>query len=227
MARDSISDDTARRVLPSRVAHEIRTPLGVLMGAITQLEGHCDADSAKTIELARRALNQLGRLSDRLSLLARAAGGFADGLEVQPVLAASAMTQAVHVVGESRRRRAVSVNVRGTDVDAKVAADPRMLVAAMAELVDNGLRHAASRVDVGLEVREGQVVLVVDDDGPGLSEETRAALFQPTGAHLRPGGLGVGTWLAAEIVGRFGGHIDAPMVSGITRFELAVPTVRS
>lgn len=222
-----MSDDAARRVLPSRVAHEIRTPLGVLMGAITQLESQCDGDSAKTVELARRALNQLGRLSDRLSLLARAAGGFADGLEVQPVLAASAMTQAVHVIAESRRRRAVTVHVHGADVDAKVAADPRLLVAAMAELVDNGVRHASSRVDISLSVRDDQAVLVVEDDGPGPSEEVRAALFQPTGAHLRPGGLGVGTWLTAEIVGRFGGRVDAPLVSGVTRFELTVPTVRS
>jgi signal transduction histidine kinase len=102
-----------------------------------------------------------------------------------------------------------------------------LLVAAMAELVDNGLRHAASRVDVELTVRDDQAVLVVDDDGSGLSEETRAALFHPAGAHLRPGGLGVGTWLAAEIVARFGGTLDAPVVPGITRFELAVPTVRS
>lgn len=214
------------RVLPSRVAHEIRTPLGVFMGALTQLEATCHAEP-KTIELARRAVAQLTRLSDRLSLLSRALGGFSDGLEVQPVAMAGAMTQAVNLIGESRRRRGVTVHTTGTEIDARVAADPRMLVAAIAELVDNAVRHATSRADVAVSVRDGLAVVTVDNDGPGLDDERRATLFQMTPAHGRPGGLGIGTWLAAEIVGRFSGRVDAPTTPGVTRFELAVPTVRS
>ncbi|HET6583208.1 MAG TPA: HAMP domain-containing sensor histidine kinase [Nannocystaceae bacterium] len=213
-------------MLPSRVAHEIRTPLGVFMGALTQLESQC-ASEPKTFELARRAVAQLARLSDRLSLLARAAGGFADGLEVQPVTMAGAMTQAVNLVGESRRRRGVTVGTAGTEIDARVAADPRLLVAAIAELVDNAVRHATSRVDVSIAVRDGHAIVTVDDDGAGLDEERRQALFQQTPGHGRPGGLGIGTWLAAEIVGRFSGRVDAPVSPGVTRFELSVPTVRA
>lgn len=214
-----------RRVLPSRVAHEIRTPLGVFMGALSQLEAKCE--EPKTIELARRAVAQLSRLSDRLSMLARAAGGFSDGLEVQPIAMASAMTQAVSLIAESRRRRGVTVHTTGTEIDARVAVDPRLLVAAIAELVDNAVRHATSRVDVSVSLRDEVAVVTVDDDGPGLDEERRATLFHTTPAHGRPGGLGIGTWLAAEIVGRFSGRVDAPMAPGVTRFELGVPTVRT
>ena len=230
MARDSAPRDPAhddtRRVLPSRIAHEIRTPLGVLMGAITQLEGQAP-ESAKTLELARRAVVQLARLSDRLSLLSRAAVGFGDGLEVQPVAMASAVQQATNVVLESRRRRGVTLTVTGTDVDARVAADPRLLVAAIAELVDNAVRHASSRVEVAVSIRDDLAIVTVDDDGPGLDDERRELLFQPTPGHGRPGGLGIGTWLAAEIVACFGGRVGAPATPNMTRFELAVPTVRA
>ena len=224
MSRDSSQDD-ARRVLPSRIAHEIRTPLGVLMGAITQLEGQAP-ENAKTLELARRAVAQLARLSDRLSLLSRAAVGFSDGLEMQPVAMGSAVQQATNVVLESRRRRGVTMTVTGTEIDARVSADPRLLVAAIAEIVDNGVRHASSRVEVALSVRDDFAIVTVDDDGPGLDDGRREQLFQATLGHGRPGGLGVGTWLAAEILACFAGRVSAPPTSGMTRFELAVPTVR-
>lgn len=223
--RDPASDDT-RRVLPSRVAHEIRTPLGVLMGAITQLEGQAP-ENAKTLELARRAVAQLARLSDRLSLLSRAAVGFSDGLEVQAVAMGSAVQQAANVVLESRRRRGVTTTVTGTEIDARVSADPRLLVAAIAELVDNAVRHASSRVDVVVSRRDDLAIVTIDDDGPGLDDARREVLFQPTSGHGRPGGLGIGTWLAAEIVACFAGRVSAPVTPNVTRFELAVPTVRA
>jgi signal transduction histidine kinase len=224
MNRDPAEDDT-RRVLPSRVAHEIRTPLGVLMGALTQLEGQVP-ENAKTLELARRAVAQLARLSDRLSLLSRAAVGFTDGLEVQQVAMGSAVQQAANVVLESRRRRGVTTTVTGTDIDARVSADPRLLVAAIAELVDNAVRHASTRVEVGVSIRDGLAIVTIDDDGPGLDEERRAGLFQQTPGHGRPGGLGIGTWLTAEIVACFDGQVSAPATPDVTRFELALPTVR-
>jgi two-component system sensor histidine kinase TctE len=219
------SDDDARRVLPSRIAHEIRTPLGVLMGALAQFQDPNPA-TAKTLELAHRAVAQLARLSDRLSLLSRAATGFADGLEVQPVSIGAAVRQAMQVVQASRRRRGVTVNGPDADVDAHVAADPRMLVAAIAEVVDNAVRYASTRVDVTIAIRDDHAIVTVEDDGPGVDEERRALLFQLSLGPGRPGGLGIGTWLAAEIVGRFGGRIEAPIVDHRTRFELVVPTVR-
>jgi signal transduction histidine kinase len=223
MARDD--DDDTRRVLPSRIAHEIRTPLGVLLGALSQIEP--TSTNTKTLELARRALAQLTRLSDRLSLLSRAASGFADGLEVQPVAIGEAVQQAVQVVQESRRRRGVTVHNEVPPADVRVSADPRMLVAAIAEIVDNAVRHASSRVDVSIAVQDDRAVVTIDDDGPGLDDARRAALFQSSLGHGRPGGLGLGTWLAQAIVTRFAGEVRAPATPERTRFEVLVPTVRS
>lgn len=222
MARDS--DDETRRVLPSRIAHEIRTPLGVLLGALSQIES--TPENGKTLELAGRALAQLTRLSDRLSLLSRAAAGFADGLEVQPVGLGAAVQQAVALVQSARRRRGVTVHHDAPASDAHVSADPRLLVAAIAELVDNAVRHASSRVDVTFTVDGDRAVVTIDDDGPGLDEERREALFQSSLGHGRPGGLGLGTWLAQEIVHRFAGDVRLVATPGRTRFELDVPTVR-
>ncbi len=211
-------------MLPSRIAHEIRTPLGVLMGALSQIEP--TPVNGKTLELARRALAQLTRLSDRLSLLSRAAAGFADGLEVQPVAIGAAVQQAVQLVHDSRRRRGVTVHHEAQPDDAYVSADPRLLVAAIAEIVDNAVRHATSRVDVSFAVKDDRAVVTIDDDGPGLDDARREALFQSSLGHGRPGGLGLGTWLAQEIVQRFEGEVRAPATPERTRFELDVPTVR-
>ena len=101
-----------------------------------------------------------------------------------------------------------------------------LLVAAIAEIVDNAVRHATSRVDVSFAVTDDRAVVTIDDDGPGLDDARREALFQSTLGHGRPGGLGLGTWLAHEIVRRFAGDVRAPATPERTRFELDVPTVR-
>jgi two-component system osmolarity sensor histidine kinase EnvZ len=81
----------------------------------------------------------------------------------------------------------------------------------MTNLVANAANHG-SRVEVTAEEREGSIILTVDDDGPGIPEAEREAVFRPF-YRLDPsrnqdvGGTGLGLTIARDIARRQGGDI--------------------
>ncbi|MEH6379970.1 ATP-binding protein, partial [Streptomyces sp. KLMMK] len=85
----------------------------------------------------------------------------------------------------------------------------------LANLVDNALRHAASRVVItaSLDGAAGRAVLEVTDDGPGIPEEERERVFERfvrlDAARTREsGGSGLGLAIAREIARAHGGGLD-------------------
>lgn len=87
-----------------------------------------------------------------------------------------------------------------------------------------GVGHASVRITAEVTPQGNEIVITVDDDGPGVPPEMREAIFRP-GVSLRPGGSGEGLALVREVVeGELGGRAtceDSP--SGGARFVLRIP----
>jgi two-component system osmolarity sensor histidine kinase EnvZ len=86
-------------------------------------------------------------------------------------------------------------------------------------LVGNAVRHARSRVSVAAEHREGWLSLTVDDDGPGIPDSEREAVFRPfyrldAARNQDDPGTGLGLTIARDIARSHGGEIrleDSPL----------------
>jgi len=89
--------------------------------------------------------------------------------------------------------------------------------AAVLELCENGIKHAAARQDgtaseavVAVTVepadRPGWLAIDVADEGPGIPPEERATLVGDAETPLRHGS-GLGVWLVRFVVEQFGGHV--------------------
>ena len=137
---------------------------------------------------------------------------------------------------EVARRRCGPVAVRLVGPDdggaAVVVRGHRMqLERVVANLVDNAVRHARSRVEVRVErdAASASAVVVVDDDGPGIAVGHRERVFErftrlDEGRSRDAGGAGLGLALVRGIVGRHGGSVvvsDAP--AGGARLEVRLP----
>lgn len=190
--------------LAARAAHALRTPLGVVGGALEQLAGDGAADRARLAELATRSLAQIARIADRLALLERLERG---GPAVsQPASLRSIVATAVDQVTRSRRRRGVEITVVDTGDDAMCSGDATLLAAALAELIDNALRCAKTKATVEVDAPAGAIVIA--NDGPPISATAiegigRARPFSPDRA-----GLGIGLWIAAKILTAHGSSIE-------------------
>ncbi len=99
------------------------------------------------------------------------------------------------------------------------AADPDRLAQVVANLVENALKFATSRISVS--VAEGLSV-AVDDDGPGIATGDLAHVFEPfyqsARAPAREVGSGLGLAIVSELAAAMGGSVRAePLAAGGTR----------
>ena len=107
-----------------------------------------------------------------------------------------------------------------------VSADRDELQRVLSNLVDNGVRHASTRVVLAAGVSAGQALLTVTDDGPGVAPADRERVFDRftrlDDARSRDaGGTGLGLAIVRELLRRSGGTITladaAPDGAGPTR----------
>src|SRR6185312_10026916 len=71
---------------------------------------------------------------------------------------------------------------------------------------------------------EGDVIIDIADDGPGLAPKARENLFRPFASSTRPGGTGLGLAIAREVMRAHGGDIELRESTGLgTLFTLALP----
>jgi signal transduction histidine kinase len=202
---DRLSDAAERqRRFVADAAHELRTPLARIR---TQLEvdgAHpATADPRATSSSVLAETERLQRLVDDLLLLARSDDGAAGLRGAGPV-------DLDDVVAEQAHGRPL-VDCSGV-VPVQITGDRTQLSRAVANVLDNAVRHARTRVTVTLAEVDGAAVLAVADDGPGIPVAARDAVFErfsrlDEARGVDDGGAGLGLAIARDIAVRHGGGL--------------------
>jgi signal transduction histidine kinase len=215
-----------QRAFVSDASHELRTPVATIQ---TLLEVGLRSGNIESAAL--RALEANGRLNTVLSELLDLAR--LDGVPLAPDdLPVVDLEEAVHEVLWTEADDGADDNVDATAVAAgRVRGDRALLLRAIRNLVENARRHARSRVAVSVQVRGDQVVLTVDDDGPGIPRVDRDRVFErfvrlDYGRNRRNGGTGLGLAIVQRVVEQHGGTVrvdESPL--GGARFEVLLPAV--
>ncbi len=224
--------ETARgheRAFLLSVSHDLRTPL-------TSIRGYADAirdglvddpdERARAGSIIAAEARRLERLvADLLDLARLDAHQFS--LNPQHVDARDVVYDAVAGFVPSARDWGLRLEVvRGDPTPADV--DPERLAQITANLVENALKYARSAVRVGVDRRDGQVEVRVDDDGPGIPAADRDRVFErlytARGAPGRKVGTGIGLAIVHELAGAMGGGAAVqPLDPGGTRFTVTIP----
>jgi signal transduction histidine kinase len=187
-------------------SHELRSPLASLRQHAEVAIAH--PDRTDTARLAANVLAESLRMQalvEDLLLLARADEG-----------TLRARTRPVDlddlVVAEAERLRGrKDVGTPGLTA-VRVLGDGAALGRVMRNLGDNAARHARSRVELTVVERDGEVVIAVEDDGPGIGPADRERVFERfvrlDDARAREtGGAGLGLSIVEEIVRAHGGRV--------------------
>lgn len=231
MADDLATADAQRRDLLANVAHELRTPVTALRAQVENLvDGVRPSDETALTEVLSD-VTRLGDLVDDLLGLARAEAGV---IPLRPTSCdvadlANDVVAAAQVVRPDRRY------VVDVAPGLTVPADPARLRQALVNLVDNAARHAPAGGAVAVIGRpdaRGGVTIEVVDDGPGIPQEDRSAVFErfrrgaldqtpPRGAIS--GGTGLGLAIARWAVVLHGGRIGVVPVDAGCRIRIELP----
>jgi signal transduction histidine kinase len=192
-----------QRAFVADAAHELRSPLANMR---TELEVAQRLDDPPNTADLLADVERLTRLVDDLLLLARA--------DDAPGLARSEPVDLTGLVRDAAGRyTGARVPVTVADGEARwVAGDQQALRHVVVNLVDNAVRHAASRVTVTVGGSSAGVELTVRDDGPGIPAGDRERVFERftrlDDARARDaGGSGLGLAIVRELVRRHGGTV--------------------
>jgi signal transduction histidine kinase len=93
-------------------------------------------------------------------------------------------------------------------------------------LIDNAVdaMGGQGRLTIGAHVRDGDVVVSICDDGPGIPPDVRERIFEPFYTTKELGkGTGLGLHISYNVVARHGGRIDVRSRPGETCFEVILP----
>lgn len=207
----------ARMALLGGIQHDLRTFATRLRLKIEKIEdpeerARAEADITDMIALLDNAL-----------LASRSGAG-----ELDQALVDIAPLVATEVADRQAAGAEVDLVVAEPARSASVLGDRLALRRIVANLVENALRYG-HRAHLALTVAAGEIVLVVDDEGPGIPEGQRAFLLEPfaradSSRARQTGGAGLGLAVARNLVDAHRGRLvvgDAP--TGGARFTVRLP----
>lgn len=217
-----------QREFAADASHELRTPLTVIRSSVEHLERHRSEPVGQVgsalVDIDEEVRHMTAIVEDLL-LLARSDSG-AVPLGRIPVDLSDVVVDGASAMAKPAADRGVSVVV--DPGPAVINGDPARLRQLAVILVDNAIRHSPPGGHVSVQV--GAVgpaaSLIVEDQGPGISEQDLPHLFERFyRAPGEPGGgTGLGLAIAAWIVDRHGGRIVAEnRTEGGARFRVTLP----
>jgi signal transduction histidine kinase len=198
----------SQRRFVSDASHELRSPLTVIRQHAEVALAHPGQMTA--VELAEIVLaeqQRMQRLVEDLLLLARA--------DERVPLARDAVDLDDLAFEEGHRLRATTskrVDTSGVSA-ARVQGDAGALRRMFRNVGENAARHASTRLEISLVQRGDEVVVTVDDDGPGIPESERTRVLQrfvrlDEARSRDDGGSGLGLSIVDEVTRAHGGSIS-------------------
>ena len=211
------------------VSHDLRTPL-------TSIRGYAEAIADGTVEGKDARIRAADVISSESRRLERLVADLLDlarldahqfSLHPAPVDARVVVRDAVEAFGPAAAELGLDLDVDTGDV-VPVVADAQRLAQIVANLVENALKFATTRVAVGVAADDGRVVLHVDDDGAGIAPADLPRVFERLyTSRTVPGrtlGTGIGLAIVHELAAAMGGDARVePLDSVGTRFVVTFP----
>jgi two-component system, OmpR family, sensor kinase len=229
---DRLDDAFARqREFVSDASHELRSPLTVIRGQLEVLarEESPSAEQVRRVErVAITEIHRVERLVEDLLTLARfdeGVGPAVGEIESAPFLRALADAEGAAVA-------------MGASVEGSVRADPDLIAQVVRNLLANARRHAGpeGRVVLSSRAAGGELIVAVDDDGPGIPPAERERVFDRFHRSDRSrdrgsGGSGLGLGISRSIIEAHDGRIwveTSPLGGARVAFSLPgfAPTMR-
>ncbi|NLN16535.1 MAG: HAMP domain-containing protein [Firmicutes bacterium] len=210
MAAKLEETEKLRRNMIADLAHELRTPISILRGNLESLQWHLQEATPELIISLHDEAVRLSRLVSDLQSLAVAEAGELK-LNREPVDAAELVEGLSIVFTAEANAKGVVLQVDIEEDLPSLWADKDRLRQVLLNLLTNALGHtpAGGRVELKAHRKNGGILLMVRDTGPGIRPEEIPRVFDRyyRARAQDPGGVGLGLAIAKAYVEAHGGRI--------------------
>jgi two-component system, OmpR family, sensor kinase len=225
-ARSETEGALARqREFVADASHELRTPLTSVLANLELLEEELTGEQREAAASALRSSRRMRRLVADLLLLARADAG--RQAPHQPVDLSEVVTDAAAELEPVAGDHEISIVAPpGAQVDGARDELHRLVL----NLMENALRHTdpGTAVEASVERRNGEVILAVEDDGPGIPADQQEKIFERfyRGTGDRSGSSGLGLSIVRAVAESHKGtvQLEEPLDGRGARFVVRIPT---
>ncbi len=220
--------------LTAGVAHEVKNPLNSLnihaqlaAKGLRELKEYLPSD-ARVVERTERSLQVI---LDENQRLARIVDGFTDAVRpVRPELEKENLEKVLVGVAEliapDCRERGIELVLNLDPETPPLLLDPKQIQQALLNIVKNAMEaidKEKGRIVLRTRLRNDHVLIEVEDNGCGISEEDRLRIFEPYHS-TKFGGMGLGLMVVYRIVRAHRGAIGLQSQPGLgTVFSIALP----
>lgn len=186
------------RAFAAHAAHALRTPLAGMDAQLAVAIRQCDPAVRGRLEQTREAATRLRNVVNALISLFRAGGEMRwQSLNLEELVGNLPLNGATLVVQAPQA----------------IEADPDLLSAALLNLLDNAVRHHASRIEIVAHVRDGLTRLEVRDNGEGMSPARLTEVEAALRDEATPAGIGLGLTMTQLVARAHGGTVSVGLRS--------------
>jgi signal transduction histidine kinase len=202
----------------SGVAHEIKNPLNSLSLLFELLLREAPPEIRGGLVTGKAQVQTIARIVDRFTSAVKAVRPAAEPLSLDEIIRRAAANLAAEVPGAAARLRV------GEDSGARLAGDRELLTQALLNVMKNAVESSLD-TPIRVEGRRNRkkVEVRIIDEGPGLSPEVLARVFEPFYS-TKEKGMGIGLYLSKKIIEAHGGTIEAlSREGGGAEFRIVLP----
>lgn len=233
MARALQLSEAQRRQMLADTAHDLRTPISIMRSHLEAMLDGVFEPTPENLAVVHEETLQLSRLVEDVRTLSMAEAGQLP-LAMQAVDLAELAASAAAAFAPLAEADGISLTVEAASAPS-VNGDPARLQQVLANLIANALRYApqggsaAPAVHISVSATAAYATVSVTDNGPGLSNEQQAHVFDrfwrsDAARNRDQGGSGLGLAIARGIVQAHGGSIAVAGAPGIgTTFTITLP----
>jgi len=205
------------------IAHEVRTPLGILRSSaqILRREKHISRDGLELLGFIESETERLNRLVSAMLDTARPRAASYSEVDLHAL-----MRECVAMLAGQAEARGVVVSEGPLAADATIQCDKEQMTQVLLNILMNGLQilKNGGRIEVSThDAGAGRLRIDVADDGPGIDPAERNRVFEAF-FFQREGGIGLGLAIVQQIIAAHGGEIEAAQSAlGGALFRIELP----
>jgi signal transduction histidine kinase len=213
----------ARKQMTADIAHELRTPLSLILGHAEAVHDGVLPPTRENFEIIREEATRLEHLVNDLRILSLADAGELS-ISLQTVEPQRLLQDVASTYQYQAQRKNITLDLDIASALPSIEVDPGRMTQVLTNILDNALRHTPDGGRIILSARESitYVELAIQDSGPGLKKEDLDRIFDRfyrTDASRQrdeavPGGSGLGLAIAKSIVQAQGGQVSAQSEEG-------------
>lgn len=209
-----------RRQMTADIAHELRTPLSLILGHAEAVHDGVLPPTRENFEIIREEATRLEHLVNDLRILSLADAGELT-INLQPIEPQRLLQEVAALYQYQTQRKNITLELDIASPLSTIEVDPGRMTQVLTNILDNALRHTPEGRQIILAVKQvqGQIEISIQDSGPGITAQDVNRIFDrfyrtDPSRQREDGGSGLGLAIAKSIVQAHGGQIKAESEPG-------------